>query len=70
MKKRKKVLIVIGIIILFLAAVPFAINKYKKMKVLAGISNEDYILFSNVFCDGDSGTFKYYLLNIIYRTEE
>lgn len=61
MKKRKKVLIVIGIIILFLAAVPFAINKYKKMKVLAGISNEDYILFSNVFCDGDSGTFKYYI---------
>ena len=64
MKKRKKVLIVIGIVILFLAAVPFAINEYKKMKVLAGMSNEEYLVFSTDFISrGDlgEGTFKYYI---------
>ena len=61
MKKRKKVLIVIGIVILFLAGVLFAINKYRKMKVLAGISNEEYLVFSNNFISGRGGTFKYYI---------
>ena len=61
MKKRKKVLIVIGIVILFLAGVLFAINKYRKMKVLAGISKEEYLVFSNNFISGRGGTFKYYI---------
>ncbi len=61
MKKRKKVLIVIGIVILFLAGVLFAINKYRKMKVLAGISKGEYLVFSNNFISGRGGTFKYYI---------
>lgn len=48
---------------LFIFLVPtfFALNEYRRMRVLSGISNEDYLIFSADFHDGNNGTFKYYI---------
>lgn len=57
----KKILIFISILLIFLVPAFFILNKYRKMRVLSGISNEDYLIFSANFHDGNKGTFKYYI---------
>lgn len=57
----KKILIKISMLFIFLVPTFFALNKYRRMRVLSGISNEDYLIFSANFHDGNNGTFKYYI---------
>ena len=59
MKKNKKIFIGICLFFVIFLTVFFVLKYYKRMKVLSGISNEEYFLFS---ASGD-GTLKYYILD-------
>ena len=59
MKKSKKIFIGICLFFVIFLTVFFVLKYYKRMKVLSGISNEEYFLFSVV----EDGTLKYYILD-------
>lgn len=59
MKKSKKIFIGICLFFVIFLTVFFVLKYYKRMKVLSGISNEEYFLFSIV----EDGTLKYYILD-------